>query len=57
MGDEDLEDLKEDVANDLGVDLAEGEDLTAAEAGSVGGQMVKRLIQLGKKELKEENQD
>ena len=41
-----LESLKSEVANSLNVDLKEGYigDLTSREAGSVGGEMVKRMI-------------
>lgn len=38
-----LDKFKTEVANELGVDLSK-ENLTAKEAGSVGGQMVKRMI-------------
>ena len=41
-----LEELKSEVANSLNVDLKEGYNgnLTSREAGSVGGEMVKRMI-------------
>ena len=41
-----LENLKTEVANSLSVNLKEGYngDLTSREAGSVGGEMVKRMI-------------
>lgn len=38
-----LNNFKEEVATELGVDLKR-EGLTAREAGSVGGEMVKRMI-------------
>ena len=41
-----LERFKTEVASELGVNLKEGYngDLTSAEAGSVGGNMVKKMI-------------
>ncbi len=41
-----LESLKSEVANQLNIDLKQGYngDLTTREAGSVGGEMVKRMI-------------
>ncbi len=41
-----LSSLKSEVANSLNVDLKQGYngDLTSREAGSVGGEMVKRMI-------------
>ncbi|MCI8428155.1 MAG: alpha/beta-type small acid-soluble spore protein [Lachnospira sp.] len=42
-----LDKFKMEVASEIGVNLKEGYngDLTAAEAGSVGGNMVKKMIQ------------
>lgn len=40
-----LETMKQEIARELGIDLSKGGDLTAREAGSVGGAMVKRMIQ------------
>lgn len=42
-----LENMKFEIANSLGVNLKQGYngDLTARQAGSVGGEMVKRMIQ------------
>lgn len=42
-----MENLKYEVANDLNVNLKKGYngDLTSKENGSVGGEMVKRMIQ------------
>ena len=39
--------FKEEVASELGVPLKEGYngDLTSAQAGSIGGEMVKRMIE------------
>lgn len=41
-----LNDMKHEVAGELGVDLKEGYngDLTSRDAGRIGGQMVKKLI-------------
>ena len=41
-----LERFKMEAANEVGVDLKQGYngDLTSREAGSVGGQMVKKMI-------------
>ncbi|MDO4572042.1 MAG: alpha/beta-type small acid-soluble spore protein [Clostridia bacterium] len=41
-----LESLKSEVANSLNVNLKQGYngDLTSREAGSIGGEMVKRMI-------------
>lgn len=45
-GRETLEKFKMEAANEVGVNLRNGYngDLTAREAGSVGGQMVKKMI-------------
>ena len=42
-----MENMKYEVANSLNVNLKKGDngDLTARENGSVGGEMVKRMIQ------------
>ena len=42
-----LERFKTEVASELGVNLKEGfnGDLTSKEAGSIGGEMVKRMIE------------
>ncbi|HWP79053.1 MAG TPA: alpha/beta-type small acid-soluble spore protein [Candidatus Acidoferrum sp.] len=42
-----LESFKMEAANEVGVNLKQGYngDLTSKEAGSVGGQMVKRMIE------------
>lgn len=46
-----LKNLKTEVASELGIDLSKAK-LTAREAGSVGGQMVKRMIEKAEKEIK-----
>ncbi|MEG1858565.1 MAG: alpha/beta-type small acid-soluble spore protein [Pseudoflavonifractor sp.] len=42
-----LNNVKMEAANEVGVNLKQGYngDLTSAQAGSVGGQMVKKMIQ------------
>ncbi|MEW6048476.1 MAG: small, acid-soluble spore protein, alpha/beta type [Bacillota bacterium] len=49
------ESLKEQVARDLGLadDLRNPDELSVREAGKIGGQMVRRLISMGKRELAE----
>lgn len=54
MADSDLENLKDEVAEKVGVPLKEaGENanLTARQIGKVGGNMVKRLVEFGKEKL------
>ena len=45
--------FKMEVANELGVNLKQGYngDLTSREAGSVGGQMVKKMIEAQEKQM------
>ena len=52
-GREALERFKMESANEVGVDLKQGYngDLTSREAGSVGGQMVKKMIESYEKNL------
>lgn len=45
-----LDQMKEEIAEEFGVQL--GADTTARENGSVGGEMVKRLIRLGEEQLR-----
>lgn len=49
-----LNKFKMEAANEVGVNLKEGYNghLTAREAGSVGGQMVKKMIQAYEKNMK-----
>ncbi len=49
-----LASLKEEIANELGVEL--GADTTARANGSVGGEMTKRLIALGERQLQNQKQ-
>ncbi len=44
-----LEQMKEEIAEEFGVQL--GAETTARANGSVGGEMVKRLIRLGEQQL------
>ena len=48
-----LSNMKYEIANQLGVNLKQGYngDLTSREAGSVGGQMVKKMIESYEKNL------
>ena len=50
---EGLNRFKMEAAKEVGVNLKEGYngDLTAREAGSIGGQMVKRMIQMAEEML------
>lgn len=54
QGRETLEKFKMEAANEVGVNLRNGYngDLTAREVGSVGGQMVKKMIDAYKAGLK-----
>ncbi|HHT05806.1 MAG TPA: small, acid-soluble spore protein, alpha/beta type [Hydrogenispora sp.] len=55
-----LENLKWEVADlfDLDDDLAQGGDeLTVREAGKIGGNMVKKLVEKGKEALRQEQKD
>lgn len=45
-----LDQMKEEIAEEFGVQL--GADTTARANGSVGGEMVKRLIRLGEEQLR-----
>ncbi len=48
-----LDKMKYEVAREIGVDLKEGYNgnLTSAQAGSVGGNMVRKLIEKGEQSL------
>jgi hypothetical protein len=48
-----LDNMKEEIANEMGVEL--GADTTARANGSVGGEMVKRMIQLAEQNLQNKN--
>ena len=49
-----LQSFKMEVASELGVNLKDGYngDLTSREAGSVGGEMVKRMIKKAEEQMK-----
>lgn len=49
-----LNQMKEEIAEEFGVQL--GADTTARENGSVGGEMVKRLIRLGEEQMRNQQQ-
>lgn len=44
-----IDNMKEEIANELGVEP--GADTTARENGSVGGEMVKRMIRLAEESM------
>jgi hypothetical protein len=46
--------MKEEIANEFGVEL--GADTVARANGSVGGEMVKRMIKLAEQSMTEEQQ-
>lgn len=52
-----LDRFKMEVASEIGVNLKEGYngDLTSAEAGSVGGNMVKKMIKRQKEQMSQGN--
>ena len=54
QGRETLEKFKMEAANEVGVSLRNGYngDLTSKQAGSVGGQMVKKMIESYEKNMK-----
>ena len=46
-----LQNMKNEIASELGVDLKKDK-LTARESGSVGGQMVKKMIESQENQMK-----
>ncbi|RKQ35678.1 alpha/beta-type small acid-soluble spore protein [Oceanobacillus halophilus] len=48
-----LNSMKEEIANEFNVEL--GADTTARENGSVGGEMVKRMIQIAEQSMSDQN--
>ena len=50
-----MKQFKEEVASELGVNLKEGYngDLTSKEAGSIGGQMVKKMIRRQEEQMRQ----
>ncbi|OON96660.1 MAG: acid-soluble spore protein [Epulopiscium sp. Nele67-Bin005] len=51
-----LENMKQEVAAELGVPLKQGDngDLTARQVGSVGGEMVKRMIKAQEQQMSQQ---
>ncbi len=51
-----LDNMKQEVASELGVPLKQGYngDLTSKQAGSVGGEMVKRMIKAQEAQMSKE---
>ncbi|MDF2866148.1 MAG: sspA [Clostridia bacterium] len=49
-----LDKFKYEVANEVGVNLKQGYngDLTSAQAGKIGGQMTKKLVQQAESQMK-----
>ena len=47
-----MDKFKMEAANEVGVNLKQGGDLTSKQAGSVGGQMVKKMIEAYENGLK-----
>ncbi|MFD1037588.1 small, acid-soluble spore protein, alpha/beta type [Virgibacillus byunsanensis] len=48
-----MESMKEEIANEFGVQP--GADTTARENGSVGGEMVKRMIKIAEQDMESRN--
>lgn len=48
-----VDNMKEEIANEFGVQL--GADTTARENGSVGGEMVKRMIRIAEESMQNGN--
>ncbi|MDR0963085.1 MAG: alpha/beta-type small acid-soluble spore protein [Clostridium sp.] len=44
--------FKTEVASELGVNLKNGANLTSREAGSIGGEMVRRMIKKQSEQMK-----
>lgn len=53
-----LENMKMEAANEVGVTLKPGDngDITSRQAGSVGGQMVKKMIEKAENDIKAKNE-
>lgn len=50
-----MDKFKMEVANELGVDLKQGGDLTTKESGSVGGEMVRRMIKKQEEQMSDKD--
>ena len=48
-----IDQMKYEIANEFGVNL--GPDTTARENGSVGGEITKRLVEMGQKQMSSSN--
>lgn len=48
-----IENMKYEIAREMGIEL--GADTTSRLNGTVGGEMTKRLVQLGEKQLESKN--
>ncbi len=48
-----LQPLKDQIANELNINLADGPNLTTAQVGHVGGQMVKKMIDAYENSIKD----
>lgn len=48
-----LDNMKYEIANELGVNLKQGYngDLTSREAGNIGGQMTKRMVEQAQRQM------
>ena len=54
-----LNNMRQEIANELGVNLKQGYngDLTSREAGSIGGGMVKKMIEQQERQMSGQNQN
>ena len=54
-----LNNMKQEIANELGVNLKQGYngDLPSREAGSIGGGMVKKMIEQQERQMSGQNQN
>ena len=54
-----LNNMKQEIANELGVNLKQdyNGDLTSREAGSIGGGMVKKMIEQQERQMSGQNQN
>ena len=48
-----MEAFKEEVAEDLGIDMKDTKDLTTSQAGSIGGEMVRQIQAAGEWAIKQ----
>ena len=54
-----LNNMKQEIASELGINLKQGYngDLTSREAGSIGGGMVKKMIEQQERQMSGQNQN